>query len=529
MIYSDRRMPSSSSSHVREETEQRDPHELRGLSVEEAEARLKPKEREQSKPSSSSGSEVIKKPKHWVAHVEKTYGLHLSKGFFEGLSVDEDEDISRLVALVAPVLAKVHALNPSFKLSSSVARRIMYAQPEDAEGVMVAVMQEDTNLELIVPKEFDKAAELQQRERDERGVRREKQKLAYEQGRREILADAMMTTYDESKALIELAIHVLDAYVEANPHVRCFKNDRIHSNLGDGIYFEGVTDKQGLSRVLLAMAPEANIPESIDPEGAQRQMEERELARLQKEQAARERDEREDAIHLKQRELRSELQQHRAGRLVEGAQSLHGTLNWCKSGFETGSLEGTDVGWYESQGKEVPHQGQGDPRARQLDHDDKVVDNAFVQWIRCDKLYDETYQGEPAPEPSQGSFMNCWEGVIFAAYKAGLMDKVDIIEAYRWFKESGNPDAALLKWLGYDKSCLYKAGTRVPSVGDILFYAGNEHVAIYKGNGRVLQLWHDGRLHLVQHNVAKKDDHRESDWDELAGIGHEIRFAPSPF
>ncbi len=324
---------------------------------------------------------------------------------------------------------------------------------------------------------------------------------------------------------VDTVLTVLDAYHVANPG-KGFDGLSTCEDLTPWLQTYQPKSLGEVSRVIIdALGSQFIIPESVDPDGAKEQAK----ARAQTLRRIEEKELGEDELMRKGDKSRSSQQQTNAKRLVESAQGLNGTLNWCPSGFEVGELEGNDRDWYASKNMKAPKEGAKDPRGRQtLRQTDEQVENAFTTWIRCDKRYDPDYTGDAAPEPSKGSFMNCWEGVIFAAFKAGLVSKDKIIEVYLLCKKSSDPDAALMRWLGSDNACAYKKGAREPKVGDILFYGGNEHVAIYKGEGKVLQLWHDGGMSRSYIGVEKKDDHRESGWEELE-IGHAIRFAPSPF
>ncbi|MCC6624335.1 MAG: hypothetical protein IT385_23995 [Deltaproteobacteria bacterium] len=515
-------LPKSPSSE--EVTKKRSSKELIGMPYEQQLERLTPKDEHAPQDKGPKTSE------QWVSHVAKWYGLVAEEAFFDALrNRDDDLDLSGAVAVVAPVLAKVQAQNTWLAVGLTLGRALRYEELTGPDVVLDAIMHDDAEAKLVIPKEYTKAAEAQRLKQEalqERLVEHERKK---EQYRRETIAEELGVPYDEVRERVDLAVKILDAYIAENQGLIVYKTPKTLVVLGEAMAENGAKDAQSISAILSRMEQGATIPSSVDPEGAKLQALEREKVELARKEKEAQVDKEEDTNFDKQKKLRTEEQRLRSGRLVEGAQSLHGKLRWCPSGFEFGKLGEHEKAWYELQGMKPPQSGQGDPRARQLSKKDEVIENAFTQWVRCDPLYDPDYQGKPAPEPSVGSFMNCWEGVIFAAFKAGLIEKKTIIEVYRLCKQSGSPDDALMRWLGYDKSCAFKEGRREPAVGDIIFYGFNEHVAIHKGGGRVLQLWHDGRLSELLDCVIAKEDHRESDWEELSSIGHEIRFAPSPF
>ncbi len=108
--------------------------------------------------------------------------------------------------------------------------------------------------------------------------------------------------------------------------------------------------------------------------------------------------------------------------------------------------------------------------------------NHFRQWLQSDD------DDIPAPGEDALPTMNCWEGVFYAAFKAGVTTKAALQEIY------GDPDrisAAVSKAIGDRRSLreLRTAG-QAPEVGDVIvFNQVSDHVAISLGGDRVMSLW----------------------------------------
>lgn len=157
--------------------------------------------------------------------------------------------------------------------------------------------------------------------------------------------------------------------------------------------------------------------------------------------------------------------------------------------------------------------------------------NAFTSWIVNNKAYDEYYPYEPSPEPQPGQFMNCWEAVFFAAYRANLIDHRRLVEIYRDVKEA-DTDAYgkfLMNALNYDLA-VEITPTHRPRAGDIIFLNCNEHVMLCEDDQHVLQLWHEGNAtHLA--NGSSTGRFSRKSLDEFLAMPQfsDKRFAPSPF
>jgi hypothetical protein len=106
--------------------------------------------------------------------------------------------------------------------------------------------------------------------------------------------------------------------------------------------------------------------------------------------------------------------------------------------------------------------------------------------------------------PGNNSWMNCWEAVLFSAFRANLIDKIRLRTihnkaalAYQLCHRHGREtltnagshySLALSQAFNYFASVLFepRAGL-IPQVGDILFWARDEHVAVSLG-----RYWENG-------------------------------------
>ncbi len=122
------------------------------------------------------------------------------------------------------------------------------------------------------------------------------------------------------------------------------------------------------------------------------------------------------------------------------------------------------------------------------------------------------------PEPTNASRMNCWEAVLFSAYKAGVLTKSWILQVHQqatnaavdWAKKSEKRgedsdhqfysgqlayNDLLETKLGLASATLYDpAKKQVPGRGDVVFMQGLAHVALAlgqdsAGNTEVMSLW----------------------------------------
>ena len=119
----------------------------------------------------------------------------------------------------------------------------------------------------------------------------------------------------------------------------------------------------------------------------------------------------------------------------------------------------------------------------------EVVDNDFAKWVRG-----------LGPEPTDTSKMNCWEMVLFAGYKAGVIPKAwivlvhdDAAKAGAAASSTGAYQAVLASRLNFAGAAAWTPGTAVPR-GNLVFFDGLTHVALATGNvvggkQEVMSLW----------------------------------------
>jgi hypothetical protein len=155
-------------------------------------------------------------------------------------------------------------------------------------------------------------------------------------------------------------------------------------------------------------------------------------------------------------------------------------------------------------------------------------DNDFALWIR-----------HKGPEPTKDSKMNCWEAVLFSAYKAGVISYEELVEIHKRAAESRRKENAnfneevmdqynvtLMDALGYKYAMSIDPERNiVPEIGDVLFFDGNEHVALSLGRGesgrhQMLSLWRNDNNNLMEITIDQLEHYRKFD---------KIKFAPWPF
>jgi len=129
--------------------------------------------------------------------------------------------------------------------------------------------------------------------------------------------------------------------------------------------------------------------------------------------------------------------------------------------------------------------GQGAPRKERNVND-------FALWIR----------GEAAA-PKGLAKMNCWEGVMVAAFEAGLVTKKQLVALHDRASAAASSAptgeararyaAELERGLGFDRAL--PLGTRPLRAGDIVFFNGADHVTValgtkdHAGQDEVMSLW----------------------------------------
>lgn len=152
--------------------------------------------------------------------------------------------------------------------------------------------------------------------------------------------------------------------------------------------------------------------------------------------------------------------------------------------------------------------------------------NNFAQWICA--LIDKDPQAPSYAPTSSGKYqMNCWEGVMFTAYEAKLVDE-------KWLKavhEKASKDAktyfdTIATSLGYNSAVPYdEENGLVPKAGDIVFFDKAEHIALALGEGKIMHLWHN--------TEGKGKGFEESFFEAIFLSRSDLRlkttFAPNPF
>ncbi len=116
--------------------------------------------------------------------------------------------------------------------------------------------------------------------------------------------------------------------------------------------------------------------------------------------------------------------------------------------------------------------------------------NHFRQWLQS--------EDDDIPDPEQDALrtMNCWEGVFYAAFKAGVTTKAALQAVY---VNADSTSAAVNEAIG-DRRTLreLKAADQAPEVGDVIIFGEvNNHVAISLGGDRVMSLWNQPGPHAV--------------------------------
>lgn len=197
----------------------------------------------------------------------------------------------------------------------------------------------------------------------------------------------------------------------------------------------------------------------------------------------------------------------RNDRLVSAAEALVGKLTWSGPSFPA-----SDQQWQISTKSE---------RLKDNLSGQYTTTNDFARWVR----------GGPAP--TESSSMNCWEAVMFAGYKSGVISKnwITSVHADATFAARSDHTMAayhdvLKKRLGFAHAAKLKPGTSVER-GDLVFFDGLNHVAVATGKQihsggvvkhEVISLWilpgqSNGHLYShmqrttiedIQENVAKR-------------------------
>ena len=169
-----------------------------------------------------------------------------------------------------------------------------------------------------------------------------------------------------------------------------------------------------------------------------------------------------------------------------------------------------------------------------IDKEDKGI-NHFARWI--DKLAAKDPAADDyEPTTEAGQRMNCWEGVMFTAYQAKLVDKewlarihVDAAKQGSGAEKEGDKAYfdRLATHLGHDNAAPVDLESGlIPEVGDIVFFDQMEHVALSLGGGKLMHLWHstEGGKHSGFEITSI-----EAIFNSRPDMKHKTTFAPCPF
>ena len=150
--------------------------------------------------------------------------------------------------------------------------------------------------------------------------------------------------------------------------------------------------------------------------------------------------------------------------LVEAAEALVGKLTWSMSGPDDGD-------GYKITPRSMTVSSLNPTHAHLM-----PVDNDFAKWIRG-----------LSSAPSESSTMNCWEMVLYAGYKSGVISKSWLQSAHSDAAAAGAAGASKSKYfdalrgsLNWDARTEFRGGDAVPR-GNLIFFDGMSHVAISTG------------------------------------------------
>jgi len=162
--------------------------------------------------------------------------------------------------------------------------------------------------------------------------------------------------------------------------------------------------------------------------------------------------------------------------------------------------------------------------------DKETNTNDFAVWIRG------------GDEPTSASKMNCWQAVLYSAYKGGVISEKWLEDLHEEMQDSwlqwteGDYYGPLIKALGYGNA-QEMTSQRPPGRGDIVFMEGEKgplsHVALSlgstdgAGNHEVLSLWilprDGGKLNSTFQRTTIEE------LNDATTADYEIFFAPCPF
>jgi hypothetical protein len=226
--------------------------------------------------------------------------------------------------------------------------------------------------------------------------------------------------------------------------------------------------------------------------------------------------------------LRTGTSRVRGGRLAEAARLMDGWFHWVPSG----PVPAPDVHQAQKADQVQPVGPMFGPKEHWQQDDGGMRQNDFARWVNGGDL------------PSQQAHMNCWEAVLFSAFRANLVTltwlqtihrKAAMINEFIHERTGGgevNYYRALSQALGFVDSVPFVPPWLVPHPGDVLFWEQTEHIAIALGRRWVNGISED---HIMSH-------WHNNDWHDDAGrfsaltledlpvwLQTDFRFVPCPF
>jgi hypothetical protein len=167
--------------------------------------------------------------------------------------------------------------------------------------------------------------------------------------------------------------------------------------------------------------------------------------------------------------LRTLVVQQRGDALATAAEHMAGWFWWVNSGEQTATY------YAKPQHVTKPY----DLRHNRDKRDRDVFDPVQQHTIRRNTFLSWLLRGNK--EPSISSNLNCWEAVLFSAYRAGLITRQTLATMHQ---PGPNLQGVTyrdryMNCLGFNNSVpLNVAGGLLPARGDVMFWGQDEHVAI---------------------------------------------------
>jgi hypothetical protein len=162
--------------------------------------------------------------------------------------------------------------------------------------------------------------------------------------------------------------------------------------------------------------------------------------------------------------------------------------------------------------------------ALEVDKGEKGV-NHFAKWINA--LIGNKDEKDLAPKKETPYKMNCWEGVMYTAYQAKLIDEQWLKDVHKKAVQSKeNYFNSLAESLGFSRAVPYTPSKKiVPEPGDIVFFDKMEHVALALSEGRIMHLWHN----TIESGQGFEITTFEDLFRNMPSFRVETKFAPNPF